>query len=99
MIVAIFRSRVKEEYAEEYYRLADEMAEIARAMPGFISWKGYTADDGERVSVHEWATAEQLAAWRNHPEHLKMQARGRERFYAEYTLYVCEEPRTSRWPA
>lgn len=97
MVVAIFRSRVRAEHAEEYYRRADEMAEIARAMPGFISWKGYTAEDGERVSIHEWASAEALAAWRNHPEHVRMQALGRERYYDEYTLYVCDAPRESRF--
>jgi heme-degrading monooxygenase HmoA len=31
-----------------------------------------------------------LEAWRNHPEHLQAQALGRERFYAEYHLQVCE---------
>jgi heme-degrading monooxygenase HmoA len=97
MVVAIFRARVRPEHADEYFRLADEMAAIAVKMPGFISWKGYTADDDERVSVHEWESAEQLAAWRNHPDHVKMQALGRERFYDEYTLYVCENPRESRF--
>jgi len=97
MVVAIFRARVRDEHAQEYYALADEMAKIATSLPGFISWKGYTAEDGERVSVHEWESAEQLSAWRNHPQHARMQALGRERFYDEYTLYVCDEPRESRF--
>lgn len=53
MIVAIFRARIRPENADEYYALADDMGQIARAMPGFVSWKGYFAEDGERVSVHE----------------------------------------------
>ncbi len=97
MIVAIFRARVRQENAQEYYTLADEMGEIARKMPGFISWKGYFADDGERVSVHEWESADALEAWRTHPEHLRVQALGREKFYDEYTLYVMDEPRTSKF--
>ena len=97
MVVAIFRARIREEHAEEYYALADEMGKIARSMPGFVSWKGYTSEDGERVSVHEWQSAEQLAAWRNHPEHVRVQSLGREKFYDEYTLYVCDEPRESRF--
>jgi heme-degrading monooxygenase HmoA len=86
MIVAIFRARVHADNADEYYALADEMGAIAKSMPGFISWKGYFADDGERVSIHEWETAAALEAWRNHPEHLRVQALGREKFYDEYTL-------------
>jgi antibiotic biosynthesis monooxygenase (ABM) superfamily enzyme len=53
MVVVVFRSRVRPENAERYYALADKMAEIARSMPGFISWKGYFAEDSERVSIHE----------------------------------------------
>jgi len=97
MIVAIFRAQVRPENAEEYYALADEMGEIARAMPGFISWKGYFAEDGARVSVHEWESAEALEAWRTHPEHLRIQELGREKFYDENTLYVLDDPRTSRF--
>ncbi len=97
MIVAIFRARVRPENAEEYYALADKMGEIARAMPGFISWKGYFAEDGERVSVHEWESAQALEAWRTHPEHLRIQEIGREKFYDEYTLYVLDDPRTSKF--
>lgn len=97
MIVAIFRARIRPENADEYYALADEMGEIARAMPGFVSWKGYFAEDGERVSVHEWENAEALEAWRTHPEHLRIQELGREKFYDEYTLYVMDEPRTSKF--
>ena len=97
MIVAIFRARVRSDNADRYYALADEMGEIARSMPGFISWKGYFAEDGERVSVHEWETAEALEAWRTHPEHLRIQKLGRQDFYDEYTLYVMDEPRSSRF--
>ncbi|AWZ00367.1 antibiotic biosynthesis monooxygenase [Rhodobiaceae bacterium] len=97
MIVAIFRARVRSENADEYYALADEMGDIARAMPGFISWKGYFAEDGERVSVHEWESAQALEAWRTHPEHLRIQELGREKFYDEFTLYVLDDPRTSKF--
>lgn len=97
MVVAIFRARIRPENAKDYYALAERMGEIARSMPGFISWKGYFAEDGERVSVHEWESAEDLRAWRDHPEHVEARARGRRDFYDEYTLYVCENPRESRF--
>jgi heme-degrading monooxygenase HmoA len=97
MVVAISRARIRQERAEDYYRKADEMAAIAAKMPGFVSYKAYTAPDGERVSIHEWESAEHLRAWREHPEHRKMQAYGRENLYLEYTLYVCDSPRQSRF--
>lgn len=97
MMVVVFRARIRPEHADKYYALADEMATIARSMPGFISYKAYFADDGERVSIHEWESAAHLKAWREHPEHVKAQARGRADFYEEYTLYVADGPRESRF--
>ncbi|MBU6445185.1 MAG: antibiotic biosynthesis monooxygenase [Alphaproteobacteria bacterium] len=97
MIVVVIRSRVRVEFAERYYELADRMGAIARAMPGFISWKSYQADDGERLSIHEWESAEQLRAWREHPEHVKVQALGKQNFYEAYTIYACDNPRTIRF--
>lgn len=97
MIVIVFRSRTRPEAAEEYNRKAEEMAEIATGMPGFLSYKTYTADDGETVSIHEWESEAHLRAWREHPEHRNMQRYGRKHFYREYTLYVCDSPRESRF--
>lgn len=97
MILAIFRNRVRPEAAQDYAAWAARMEALARAMPGYISDKTFTAEDGERVSVHEWESAEALRAWREHPEHLKAQAMGREAFYEDYTVYVCDEPRESRF--
>lgn len=98
MTVVVFRSRIRPEHAEEFQRLADRMLELCQTMPGFISYKVYRNDDGERVSIHEWETAEHLRAWREHPEHRKAQQLGRERYYAEYTSYVADTPRESRFP-
>lgn len=97
MIVAVFRARIRKGREEEYYQRADEMAAIATRMPGFISYKAYTSPDGERVSIHEWESAEHLREWREHPEHKKMQQYGRDHFYEEYTLYVCDRPRESHF--
>lgn len=98
MVVVVFRSRVSGDSTTAFQALADKMFHLAKDMPGFISYKVYTADDGERVSIHEWASAEHLRAWREHPDHARAQQAGRDIYYAEYTSYVCENPRTSRFP-
>ena len=36
---------------------------------------------------------DRLLAWRNHPEHQRMQQRGREEFMAEYHIQVCRPER------
>jgi heme-degrading monooxygenase HmoA len=97
MVVVVFRSRIRKENAAEFHQLADSMLQLAQAMPGFISYKAYTSEDGERVSIHEWESPEHLLAWREHPEHAAAQRLGREKFYEEYTSYVCEPYRDSRF--
>ena len=58
-------------------------------MPGYISHKGFWAEDGERVTIVEFENEEAQRAWRMHPEHIKAQREGRNRFYAAYDLQVC----------
>jgi heme-degrading monooxygenase HmoA len=87
--IIVFRNRLRPGVQPEYGPRADEMYGIATKMPGFVESKDFTADDGERVAVVEFASAEELAAWRDHEEHRKAQAQGREQFYAEYRLQVC----------
>jgi heme-degrading monooxygenase HmoA len=96
MVVVVFRSRLRAETVEEFERIAEEMLKLARSMPGFVSYKRYTAEDGERVSLHEWESAEHLRQWREHPRHREVQEIGRTRFYAEYTSFVLDSPRESR---
>lgn len=69
--------------------MAARMRSLAEAMPGFVSFKAFSAEDGERVSIIEFESEEALRAWREHPEHRKAQALGRNRFYSEYQIQVC----------
>ena len=97
MVMTIFRSRLRPENAAEFQALANRMLEIAKAMPGFISYTSFVSQDGERCSVIEFDTAEHLRAWREQPEHRRAQQLGRERYYAEYSLYVAEPQRENHF--
>ena len=98
MIVTIFRSRLRPEHLEEYQRWAGRMDELAARMPGVISIKTFTAGDGERVSIVEFESEETMRAWRNHPEHQQAQALGRQSFYSEYRIQVCQPVRDYGFP-
>jgi heme-degrading monooxygenase HmoA len=97
MVVALFRSRLRPEHADEFQELAGKLMGLAESMPGFLSYKVFTSEDGERASVIEFDSEAHLRAWREHPEHLEAQRIGRERFYAEYCLQVGEPARESRF--
>ena len=97
MVLVVFRSRLRPEHADEFHALAAEMLAVARSMPGFVSYKSFGSEDGERCSIIEFESSEHLRAWREHPEHRAAQERGRKRFYEEYSLHVTEPVRESRF--
>ncbi len=90
-MLVIFRSRLsdKDEVSKEYPPLGKRMIELAKAMPGFISYKNFVASDEERISVIEFDTQENLRAWQEHPEHKIAQQKGRDLFYDEFKVQVC----------
>jgi heme-degrading monooxygenase HmoA len=87
-IVTVFRNRLRDE-PEGYDETAVDMFLKASSMPGFMEFKQYTADDGERVAIVQFDSLDHQKAWRNHPDHLLAQQRGREEWYAEYRIQVC----------
>jgi heme-degrading monooxygenase HmoA len=91
-IVTVFRSRLRPDASDHgYHELATEMESRARAMPGFVDFKSFDAPDGERVSLIMFDTREHQEAWRRDPEHRAAQKRGRDQFYSEYSIQVCEQ--------
>ncbi len=93
MIVTIFRSRLADESVDEYGSTSARMIELATAMPGFVSVKGFVAEDGERCTIVEFDSWQHHDAWAEHPEHRHAQSRGREAFYRAYDLKVAEVQR------
>ena len=89
MIVTVFRSRIEPGLQDEYVALVERMRAIAVTMPGYISHKGFWADDGERVTIVEFEHEEGQRAWRMHPEHVEAQKLGRLRYYEMYDIKVA----------
>ena len=90
MMITVFRSRVRQENIEDYMKVAARMSELARSMPGYVSHKGFTAEDGERVTIVEFESEETQRAWAQLPAHREAQRLGQERFYSEFKIQVCK---------
>ena len=54
---------------------AAQMYEIASRLPGFVSAKEYRATDGEVVFLVAFETADDLAPWSEHPDHIAAKRR------------------------
>ncbi len=96
MIVTVFRSRLNPEAQEEYAALVIRIVELSQTIPGYVSQKRFTADDGERVTIVEFATEEGQRAWATHPEHVAAMRLGRQRLYSEFKVQVCDVRRTAQ---
>lgn len=88
-IVTVFRSRLRPDH-DGYETTADEMEAAARAVPGFVDFKSFSAEDGERVSIVVFDSRTSHDGWRDDPRHRDAQQRGRDEWYAEYHIQVCE---------
>ncbi|MGH6785946.1 MAG: antibiotic biosynthesis monooxygenase family protein [Novosphingobium sp.] len=98
MHLVVFRNRKRANYAAAAYAAdADRMEALARAQPGFVSFKSYVADDGEVIALSEWASSEAARAWGRNPDHAATQGRGRSEYYSDYTLFSCDNPRIHRF--
>ncbi len=95
MIVTVFRSRLNAQFQGEYQKSAARMSELVRSLAGYVSHKGFTADDGERVTIVEFDSEEGLKAWAAHPEHVEAKKQGRQMFFSEYRVQVCNVVRDS----
>jgi heme-degrading monooxygenase HmoA len=98
-VVTVFRSRLVPGHLEEYAETAARMDELARAMPGYVEHKAFTAEDGERVTLVTFADRASHDAWRTHVEHRVAQRRGRDAFYESYSLQVADVTSVSAAPA
>lgn len=99
MMVIAFRSRLNPGVEKEYGERAAQVYEWATQMPGFRSIKDFSAEDGERLALIEFDTAEHLRAWAEHAGHREAQRQGRDVFFSEYELQVCELLRESKFEA
>jgi heme-degrading monooxygenase HmoA len=100
MVIVVFRLRIRDGVAtEELLRVGQRMYELGTSMPGFLSYKEFRAEDGEYIYIVEYESEEALAAWRDHPEHRAAQQRGREEFFSEYHVQICQSMREYRFSA
>ena len=98
MLIIVFRSRVMPQARDDYAHWMARMSALAVTMPGYLSHKGFAAQDGEQVTIIEFESEAALRAWSAHPEHLAAKKKGRRDFYLEYRVQVCTLERESAYP-
>lgn len=80
-----------------YAAAARLMGSLVAVQPGFrgVDWVGNP--DGGEITISYWADDASAAAWRDHPEHRRIQHEGRGRWLKRYDLMVVDIRRGHVW--
>ena len=87
---AVIFTSVRTEGDNGYAEAAKRIFEIARQQPGFIGNEAARQDVG--ISVSYWESLEAIRAWKEHPEHRKVQEM-ESVWYDESRIRVCKVER------
>lgn len=84
----------KGEWDAEFYRLDEEIAKTARALPGYLGEEAWeNPANGLIANVYYWETLEALQALVQHPTHLQAKAQ-QARWLNGYRVIISEVLRT-----
>lgn len=74
-----------------YAEMADRMAELAAAQPGFLGMESVREDLG--ITVSYWESLESIANWRTNAEHRDAQRLGYQEWYSDFRVRVAKVER------
>ena len=89
--VAVIFTSLRTEGDDGYAATALEMERLAAQQPGFLGVESAREDVG--ITVSYWTTEEDARAWKRVGEHRLAQGRGRDRWYAAYTVRIAQVTR------
>ena len=95
MVIILFRSKLSSAAGADYATMNAELEEYVKTMPGFLEVKGFTAADGERLTVVWWKDKETLRLWEKDARHVTAKKTGRRLWYDYYKMEVAEVFRQS----
>lgn len=93
--IVVFRATVRE-FDDEYSRVAARMRDLALEEFGCLEFHALT-EGNQEVALSYWPSEEAIAAWKQHPEHVFAQEKGRSRWYESYSVEVTRVERAYRW--
>jgi len=94
--IAVFRSRLRPGVEDDQTEQLARLAKISSR--GGVEVKQFTAIDGERLSLFEWNSPEELAIWSDDADVISPKV-VRTTSYATFQFHICAELRTSRFDA
>ena len=76
-----------------YVEMADQMADLATTMPGYLGRESARGADGFGITVSYWQDEAAIAFWKANMDHKAARDYGRMRWYEHYELRVAKVER------
>ncbi len=95
--VVIFISKLTDNLAG-YAEALDRMSELVSKQPGYYGEDAIRTDE-LGISVIYWKDEESIKAWRENPEHRKVQKLGIDMWYESYFSRVAKVERDNKFEA
>ena len=91
MYAVIFTATINA-FDDDYPATAERMRELAMSRYGCRDFVAVTEGDTE-IAVSYWDSEDQIRQWKQDPQHLAAQQKGRSRWYKSYKVEVVEVTR------
>lgn len=79
--------------SDGYDEMADQMAELATTMPGYLGRESARGSEGFGITVSYWQDEAAIANWKANMDHKAARDYGRTRWYEHYELRVAKVER------
>ena len=99
MMVVIVEFELRAGAEAEFETALQQMQEQVKQYDGFLGDAPCSSSENENtfVNLFYWRDRESMKAWREDPEHVKIQQLGRDKLFARYKIRVCELEREYGW--
>lgn len=88
MFVVIFKAEIAQ-LDEEYSQTAQQLRQQAFSEYGCLKFESYT-ENGQELALSYWSDLESIQRWQQDSKHRLAQQIGRERWYKNYSVEICE---------
>jgi heme-degrading monooxygenase HmoA len=98
MHVVLFQIHPRSDVDELAYGAAfEEMMRLVAEIRGFVSFQGFTGEDGSELALAHFETEDAIKQWREQPRHSETRERGRHEFFESYDITIAEVSRHYHW--
>ncbi|UFP98910.1 antibiotic biosynthesis monooxygenase family protein [Pseudomonas fitomaticsae] len=94
---AVIFTSTRTEGDNGYAEASERMMQLVAEQPGFLGIDSIRGADGVGITISYWESEASILAWREHPEHRVIQARGRAEWYSAFRTRVCRVEREYRF--